>query len=70
MTYASGWGEGQDRFSFQERRESETRFGPARITDNAYNNPKYRKVLEALHGWQRQAWLSGEWDLAAESASG
>jgi len=50
---------------FQEERETETRFLPARVTDNAYNNPEYRKVLESLHGWQRRAWLDGDWDLAA-----
>ena len=50
---------------FQEKRETETRFVPARVTDNAYNNPEYRKVLESLHGWQRRAWLDGDWDLAA-----
>jgi hypothetical protein len=50
---------------FQEQREIETRFLPARVTDNAYNNPEYRKVLESLHGWQRRAWLDGDWDLAA-----
>jgi hypothetical protein len=35
------------------------------VTDNAYNNPEYRKILEGLHGWQRRAWLDGDWDLAA-----
>src|SRR5512138_1870524 len=50
---------------FQERRETETRFVPARVSDNAYNNPEYRKVLESLNGWQRRAWLDGDWDLAA-----
>jgi hypothetical protein len=50
---------------YQEGREVETRFVPARVSDNAYNNPEYRKVLEALHGWQRRAWLDGDWDLAA-----
>jgi phage terminase large subunit len=50
---------------FQEKRETETRFLPARVTDNAYNNPEYRKVLESLNGWQRRAWLDGDWDLAA-----
>jgi len=50
---------------YQEQRESETRFVPARVTDNAYNNPEYRKVLESLNGWQRRAWLEGDWDLAA-----
>jgi phage terminase large subunit len=50
---------------FQEKRETETRFVPARVSDNAYNNPEYRKVLESLSGWQRRAWLEGDWDLAA-----
>jgi hypothetical protein len=50
---------------FFEKRETETRFVPARVTDNAYNNPEYRKVLESLNGWQRRAWLDGDWDLAA-----
>jgi phage terminase large subunit len=48
-----------------EKRESETRFVPARVTDNAFNNPEYRKVLEGLSGWQKRAWLDGDWDLAA-----
>src|ERR1017187_7333349 len=48
-----------------EKRESETRFVPARVTDNQFNNPEYRKVLEGLSGWQKRAWLDGDWDLAA-----
>jgi hypothetical protein len=50
---------------FLERREVETRFVPARVCDNAYNNPEYRRVLESLTGWQKRAWLDGDWDLAA-----
>lgn len=48
-----------------ERRESDTRFIPARVVDNSFNNPEYRRVLEGLGGWQRRAWLDGDWDLAA-----
>jgi hypothetical protein len=48
-----------------ERREAETRFVPARVGDNAFNNPEYRKVLEGLSGWQKRAWLDGDWDIAA-----
>ena len=33
--------------------------------DNAFNNPEYRKVLEGLTGWQKRAWLLGDWDIAA-----
>ena len=48
-----------------ERREVDTRFIPARVTDNSFNNPEYRKLLENLSGWQKRAWLEGDWDLAA-----
>jgi phage terminase large subunit len=50
---------------FLEKRETETRFVPARVSDNAFNNPEYQRVLESLTGWQRRAWLDGDWDLAA-----
>jgi hypothetical protein len=50
---------------FLEGCETETRFVPARVTDNAFNNPEYQRVLEGLTGWQRRAWLDGDWDLAA-----
>jgi hypothetical protein len=45
--------------------ESETRFVPARVDDNQFNNPEYRKVLEGLSGWQKRAWLDGDWDISA-----
>jgi hypothetical protein len=48
-----------------EKREVDTRFVPARVDDNAFNNPEYRKVLEGLSGWQKRAWLDGDWDIAA-----
>jgi hypothetical protein len=35
------------------------------VDDNRYNNPEYRKILEGLTGWQKQAWLDGNWDIAA-----
>jgi hypothetical protein len=50
---------------FLEKRETETRFIPARVGDNAFNNPEYAKVLENLTGWQKRAWLEGDWDIAA-----
>jgi len=40
-------------------------FVPARVGDNTFNNPDYRKVLEGLTGWQKRAWLDGDWDIAA-----
>ena len=48
-----------------EKRETETRFIPARVTDNRWNNPEYVRVLENLTGWQKRAWLDGDWDIAA-----
>lgn len=50
---------------FREGRETDTRFVPAKVGDNRYNNPEYQKILENLTGWQRRAWLDGDWDIAA-----
>ena len=50
---------------FRQGKETETRFVPARVDDNRFNNPEYRRVLEGLSGWQKAAWLNGEWDIAA-----
>ena len=48
-----------------DRRETETRFIAARVTDNRWNNPEYLRVLQNLTGWQKRAWLDGDWDIAA-----
>ena len=45
--------------------ETESRFVAARVTDNRWNNPDYVRVLEGLTGWQKRAWLDGDWDIAA-----
>jgi phage terminase large subunit len=50
---------------YQEKEETETRFIPARVSDNRWNNPDYVLVLEGLTGWQKRAWLDGDWDIAA-----
>ena len=52
-------------FPFLQNRETETRFIPARVTDNRYCNPEYVKVLANLSGWQKRAWFDGDWDIAA-----
>lgn len=49
----------------REGRQTDTVFIPARVGDNAFNNPEYRKILEGLTGWQKRAWLDGDWDIAA-----
>lgn len=45
--------------------EALTRFVPATVRDNVFVNSDYTRSLEALTGWQRAAWLEGEWDIAA-----
>lgn len=50
---------------FQNGTQSFTRFVPARVSDNPFANPEYRLVLDRLTGWQRRAWLDGDWDIAA-----
>jgi len=50
---------------FQRGQETETRFIPARVTDNRFTNAEYVKVLSNLTGWQKRAWFEGDWDIAA-----
>ena len=50
---------------YKERAETDTRFIPSGVRDNKFCNQEYRKVLEGLTGWQRRAWLLGDWDIAA-----
>ncbi len=45
--------------------ETVTRFVPATVDDNPFVQTDYRAKLEALPGWQRKAWLNGDWDIAA-----
>ena len=49
----------------QRGAETETRFIPARVGDNGFNNPEYTRVLQNLTGWQKRAWFDGDWDIAA-----
>jgi PBSX family phage terminase large subunit len=46
-------------------KERLTRFIQATVYDNKFVNPEYRRELEGLTGWQRRAWLEGDWDIAA-----
>jgi hypothetical protein len=50
---------------YQAGRETETRFIPARVTDNQFCNAEYTRVLENLTGWQKRAWFAGDWDIQA-----
>src|SRR5215510_9924116 len=40
---------------FLQGKEADTRFIPARVSDNRFNNPEYTKVLQSLTGWQKRA---------------
>ena len=60
-----GWYRAKFIVPFLQGKETETRFVPARVDDNRFNNPEYRAILEGLSGWQKRAWLDGEWDIAA-----
>ena len=60
-----GWYRAKFVLPMLEKRETETRFIPARVADNRWNNPEYVRVLENLSGWQKRAWLDGDWDIAA-----
>jgi hypothetical protein len=60
-----GWYRAKFVLPFQQGKEAESRFIRARVGDNAFNNPEYRRVLEGLSGWQKRAWLDGDWDIAA-----
>ncbi len=42
-----------------------TRFVQATVRDNPFVNSGYVQTLEELTGWQRKAWLDGDWDIAA-----
>jgi phage terminase large subunit len=50
---------------FRRGEETTTRFVPATVRDNRFVNREYRARLEELTGWQRRAWLDGDWDIAA-----
>lgn len=45
--------------------QTDTRFIPATVKDNAFVNKEYISTLEELKGWQRKAWLEGDWDIAS-----
>ncbi|MGH7992651.1 MAG: hypothetical protein ACREDQ_03985 [Limisphaerales bacterium] len=60
-----GWYRTKFIVPFQTCKETDTRFIPARVTDNRWNNPEYLRVLQNLSGWQKRAWLDGDWDIAA-----
>jgi phage terminase large subunit len=49
----------------QKGSEKDTRFVPSTVDDNRCVNREYRANLDTLTGWQKRAWLYGDWDIAA-----
>lgn len=45
--------------------ETDTKFIFATAKDNAFLNAEYVQDLEKLSGWQKAAWLHGDWDILA-----
>jgi PBSX family phage terminase large subunit len=50
-----------------KEKETGTRYIHSTVYDNKFINKEYVKQLESLTGWQRKAWLDGDWDFAAGS---
>lgn len=50
---------------WRKSEETSTKFIFATVDDNTLVNDEYRKVLENLTGWQKAAWLHGDWDILA-----
>ncbi len=49
----------------RQQSETDTRFIPATIDDNAMIDPDYRRKLEENTGWKLRAHRYGDWDIAA-----
>lgn len=49
----------------REGKNGPTRFVFSTVRDNRCVNREYTAVLEQLTGWQKRAWLDGDWDIAA-----
>ena len=60
-----GWYKNRFIMPMRQSRQTETRFIASTCLDNRFNNPEYIKVLQSLTGWQRRAWLDGDWDITA-----
>lgn len=50
---------------YRRNNETDTRFVPATVDDNAFAPKEYRAFLDGLTGWLKQAWRYGDWDIAA-----
>jgi len=50
---------------YEEKKETGTRFIPARVTDNSFLNRDYVQVLMNSTGWRLDAWYHGRWNIPA-----
>ncbi|WP_394794856.1 terminase large subunit domain-containing protein [Armatimonas sp.] len=50
---------------YKSGKQTSTRFIASTVEDNACVNTEYRDNLGSLTGWQKRAWLHGDWDIAA-----
>ena len=50
---------------YRDGTETDTRFIPCTVDDNAFASPEYRRFLDSLTGWLKKAWRYGDWDIAA-----
>lgn len=46
-------------------KQKETRYIHSNVDDNKFVDVDYKKFLETLVGWQREAWLNGSWEFMA-----
>jgi phage terminase large subunit len=45
---------------WEQKRQIQTRYILARVTDNRHNNPEYVNTLKSYTGWKRKSWLEGD----------
>lgn len=64
-TNPGGVGHSWYKARFIASKSSDVAFVPSTVDDNVCVNTDYRKTLEKLTGWQKKAWLYGDWDIAA-----
>lgn len=50
---------------YRAENETDTKFIFANAEDNIYLNDDYKRTLDRLTGWQKEAWVYGNWDVSA-----
>lgn len=60
-----GWYKNRFIVPWKKGKQKETRFIKATWRDNPNLDDDYYKILDSLVGWQRKAWLNGDFDVSA-----